>query len=69
LYLQPVPAVVNRSPWLKATLPVLAEVVSADRVVEVPATLAYESLDLRAEPALALTIYSAEPGSATADVT
>lgn len=29
--------------------------------------LAYESLDLRAEPGLALTIYTAQPGSATAD--
>jgi len=29
-------------------------------------TLAYESLDLRAEPGLTLTIYTAEPGSPTA---
>ncbi|GIF74640.1 helix-turn-helix transcriptional regulator [Asanoa siamensis] len=29
-------------------------------------TLAYESLDLRAEPGLAMTIYAAEPGSPTA---
>jgi hypothetical protein len=29
-------------------------------------TLAYESLDLRAEPGLTMTIYAAEPGSPTA---
>ena len=29
-------------------------------------TLAYESLDLRAEPGLTMTIYAAEPDSATA---
>jgi MmyB-like transcription regulator ligand binding domain len=29
-------------------------------------TLAYESLDLRAEPGLTMTIYAAEPGSSTA---
>jgi transcriptional regulator with XRE-family HTH domain len=29
-------------------------------------TLAYESMDLRADPGLALTVYSAEPGSPTA---
>jgi MmyB-like transcription regulator ligand binding domain len=30
-------------------------------------TLAYESLDLRAEPDLTMTIYAAEPGSSTED--
>ena len=30
-------------------------------------TLAYESMDLRAEPDLAMTVYTAEPGSPTAD--
>jgi hypothetical protein len=29
--------------------------------------LAYESMDLRSEPGLAMTIYTAEPGSASAD--
>ncbi|MDI6099482.1 helix-turn-helix transcriptional regulator [Actinoplanes sp. NEAU-A12] len=30
-------------------------------------TLSYESMDLRAEPDLSLTVYAAEPGSSTAD--
>lgn len=30
-------------------------------------TLAYESMDLRAEPDLTMTIYAAEPGSPTED--
>ncbi|WP_433369720.1 helix-turn-helix transcriptional regulator [Actinoplanes sp. CA-142083] len=30
-------------------------------------TLAYESMDLRADPGLTMTIYTAEPGSSTAD--
>jgi hypothetical protein len=30
-------------------------------------TLAYESLDLRAEPDLTMTVYAAEPGSSTED--
>jgi hypothetical protein len=30
-------------------------------------TLAYESMDLRADPGLTVTIYSAEPGSSTED--